>query len=165
MSDENRERGGPPAGEQPGQPEEPEQPEPEQAAEPEQPEQPGPGGADEPKPLDSAVEQLGGAPPGGNDPPPSPASTPAGTETYNLRLDATRRQIAFFLLWIMAGVIAAPVFATIVFSGWCWWNGGDTCTNAGTAIDLLAKSMSQFVTAMVGLVGSVVGFYFGSKQN
>lgn len=78
-------------------------------------------------------------------------------------LGRTRRQIALFLLWITAGVIGAPIFATIIFSGWCWLNAA-SCTPAATALDLLSRNMSQYVTAMIGLVGSVVGFYFGSQR-
>lgn len=91
------------------------------------------------------------------------AQTPAGTEAYDLKLAYTRESIAFFLLWITAGVIGAAAVATVVFSGWCWLNVR-SCQAAGTALDLLSRNMSQYVTAMIGLVGSVVGFYFGSNS-
>lgn len=91
------------------------------------------------------------------------AQTASGTEAYDLKLADTRRGIAFFLLWITAGVIAAPVLASVVFSGWCWLNA-NSCPAASTALDLLSRNMSQYVTAMIGLVGSVVGFYFGSNS-
>jgi len=92
--------------------------------------------------------------------------SPQGTENYqlSLRLADTQKSIAIFLLCIFAGVIAAPVLATIVFSGWCWLHA-ETCPAASQALDLLSRNASQYVTAIIGIVGSVVGFYFGSNSS
>jgi hypothetical protein len=75
----------------------------------------------------------------------------------------TRRTIAYFLLWIMVGIMLIVVLASLVFSVNCWVDG-TTCARATTALNILTSNISPMFTAMVGLVGSVVGFYFGSRQ-
>jgi hypothetical protein len=100
-------------------------------------------------------------------PPPTPnaaTGTPSGVVKYNLDLDETRKQLAYMLLWIMIGVIAVLMLVSLVYSVRCWLNAG-TCPAANDALGILASHVSPVFTAMVGLVGSVVGFYFGSKQN
>lgn len=88
--------------------------------------------------------------------------SPAAVEDYSL--DSTRKRIAFFLLWIMAGVIALVAVVSLIYSANCWFSG-DKCTQAEKALSLLNTGVSPMFTAMIGLVGSVVGFYFGSKQS
>lgn len=110
-------------------------------------------------PLDDVVSQTEArvaAQPGG-------AESPSGAVPYNPEIDKTRKYIAYFLLWILVGIIVTIVLVTIVYSGRCW-NEADTCTAVGPALDMLNTSISPVFTAMVGLVGSVVGFYFGSKS-
>jgi len=75
----------------------------------------------------------------------------------------TRRTIAYFLLWILVGIMLVVVLVSLVFSVNCWVDGR-TCGRATTALNILTASVSPMFTAMVGLVGSVVGFYFGSRQ-
>jgi len=83
-------------------------------------------------------------------------------EDYSI--DSTRKKIAFFLLYIMAAVIALVALVSLFYSANCWMFGGDKCTQATQALTLLNNGVAPMFTAMVGLVGSVVGFYFGSRQ-
>ena len=87
--------------------------------------------------------------------------SPAAVEDYSI--DSTRKRIAFFLLYIMAGIVALVAFVSLFYSGSCWLNGSK-CTQAEGALTLLNTGIAPMFTAMVGLVGSVVGFYFGSKS-
>lgn len=82
----------------------------------------------------------------------------------NPELGNTRKTIAYFLLWILVGIIIVVVLVSLVFSFKCWLNA-TTCSAASTALGILTNTVSPLFTAMVGLVGSVVGFYFGSRQN
>lgn len=75
----------------------------------------------------------------------------------------TQRRIAFMLLWIMIGVIAIITVMSLGYSLRCAFDGA-ACDTGSSALKLLNDSMSPIFTAMIGLVGSVVGFYFGSKQ-
>ncbi|HEX8573343.1 MAG TPA: hypothetical protein VF759_11395 [Allosphingosinicella sp.] len=103
--------------------------------------------------IPAATAGPGGAGPGGG---------PVGVEP--VELGNTRKTIAYFLLWILVGIIVVIVLVSLVFSINCWMDA-TKCTAATTALNLLTTSVSPVFTAMVGLVGSVVGFYFGSRQS
>jgi hypothetical protein len=77
---------------------------------------------------------------------PSPAPPPRPETVEEIREDA-RRVIAFILLSILAGTILVA-FITV-------W------TNRMTIEDLKTVATS-LITPVVGLVGAVIGFYFGS---
>jgi hypothetical protein len=89
------------------------------------------------------------------------AGTPAAIEDFSL--DSTRKRIAFFLLYILAGVIALVAIVSLIYSADCWLNR-TKCTQNEGALTLLNSGIAPMFTAMIGLVGSVVGFYFGSKS-
>jgi hypothetical protein len=110
-----------------------------------------------PPSLNDAVTAAGGSGGGGG----GGGGTPTSVKPYDL--GETQKKIAYFLLWIMVGVIVAMVSVSLVFSIRCWVEP-NTCTAANTALGILISGISPMFTAMVGLVGSVVGFYFGSKQ-
>ena len=84
------------------------------------------------------------------------------TAPKRLDIDETRQQIAFILLWILGGIIVLEAIGGACFAGDCWLFG--RCDRASTAFGLISSSMGAIFTAMVGLVGSVVGFYFGSQK-
>lgn len=103
-------------------------------------------------------------------PPADPAPTGTGTGTggspaavQDYSLDSTRKRIAFFLLFIMAAIVGLVALVSLIYSVDCWRNVGK-CTQAEGALTLLNSGIAPMFTAMVGLVGSVVGFYFGSKS-
>lgn len=117
---------------------------------------------DDPTPvsLDQAVTTVPAAPS------PAPPAGGAGTvnpEVTTFELDRTRKQLAYRLLWIMIGIIGVIMLMSTIYSVRCWIDGG-SCAAATTALGILTGSLSPIFTAMVGLVGSVVGFYFGSKS-
>ena len=89
--------------------------------------------------------------------------SPAAVQDYSL--DSTRKRIAFFLLFIMAGIVALVALVSLLYSLDCWLSRTPgKCTQAEGALTLLNSGIAPMFTAMVGLVGSVVGFYFGSKS-
>jgi uncharacterized protein YacL len=59
----------------------------------------------------------------------------------------TRGRIAFWILGIIAGVIVGA-FATIA---WNW-----------TTQAMLKDLLTEILTPLIGLLGAVIGFYFGS---
>jgi hypothetical protein len=87
--------------------------------------------------------------------------SPTAVEDYSI--DSTRKRIAFFLLFIMAAIVALVALVSLIYSVGCWRGGTAQCTQAEGALTLLNTGIAPMFTAMVGLVGSVVGFYFGSK--
>jgi lipoprotein signal peptidase len=92
----------------------------------------------------------------------SGAETPVAVEPTKI-LDATRKGIAYFLLSILVGVILLQVISSTVFAVSCWANN-NTCANSNAALQMIVGASGAIFTAMVGLVGSVVGFYFGSQK-
>ena len=115
----------------------------------------------DPKALSTAVQQKIDT--GTGDPPPEgPAVTPAKVIAYDPNV--TREKLAYFLLWIMIGIIAVFAILSTTYSVDCL-NGHDAkCTLESESLNIVVTTLSPIFTAMVGLVGSVVGFYFGSKQ-
>lgn len=91
--------------------------------------------------------------------------------------DGTRRNIAYALLVILALVIVFQLVRSSELTDMC--SQTIKTTKGAIAIDIMAAkcnalkeafaavaSQNQNVfTALIGLVGSVVGFYFGSKSN
>ena len=70
------------------------------------------------------------------------------TEPYNL--DRVRAQLAFRLIWILVGVIAAG----IVLMATAQWTDVDRIANIGSV------ALTVF-TSIVTLVSAATGFYFG----
>lgn len=105
----------------------------------------------------------------GNPPTADGRGTPVSVGAPTL-IDETRKKIAFFLLGILALVIILQVIFGSIYSVGCWNYGAhklpsaDPCVIADTSMKLMSSSLTPLFTAMVGLVGSVVGFYFGSKS-
>lgn len=109
--------------------------------------------------LSDTIAKLAGASAGNND----DRGTLTGLDPGATFID-TQKRIAFALLLIMIGVIAIITVVALGYSVRCSIDGG-SCDRSSKALDLLNGSMSPIFTAMIGLVGSVVGFYFGSRQS
>lgn len=94
---------------------------------------------------------------------PGPESaTSEGFKPFSM--DETRQMIALLLLGALLLIILVEVLFAGFFSINCWMFG--KCDDrAVKAIGIISNSVQPIFTAMVGLVGSVVGFYFGSKNN
>lgn len=99
-------------------------------------------------------------------------ATPPGSATsvtpYNL--DETRQQIAFILLGILGFIILIQLISSAVLAAGCWSTatldkaGVAACPQAQASLGVLTSVLGTVFTAMIGLVGSVVGFYFGSQK-
>lgn len=85
----------------------------------------------------------------------------ATTITDNIRLGKTRESIAFRLLWLLAAIVAGYLLVSVIFSQACWQSS--TC-DIKDAYAMAAGSFATVFAALLGLVGSVVGFYFGSQS-
>lgn len=115
--------------------------------------------------LDEAFE----ADPAAAEPAPAGGTADVGSagEVVDFKFTQTQRDLAFLLVRILIGVIAVILVVSVTYSIDCWRNAddvGEPCGSAGAALTLLTNSLSPIFTAMIGLVGSVVGFYFGSKK-
>jgi hypothetical protein len=118
----------------------------------------------EPPPLDSVVEQQVQSQGTGSSSSVGGNLTPAGTEKYNLQLDQTRKAIAMFLLWILVAVVALYMIVALFYSARCFYDA-QQCGGGERALSLLTNGVTPIFTAMIGVIGSVVGFYFGSKRD
>lgn len=85
----------------------------------------------------------------------------ATTITDNIRLGKTRESIAFRLLWLLAAIVAGYLLVSVIFSQACWQSS--EC-DIKDAYAMAAGSFATVFAALLGLVGSVVGFYFGSQS-
>ena len=101
----------------------------------------------------------------GEQEPQSQSDVGSPSEVNPVGLEDTRRWIAFFLLGILTLVILIEVLGAVILAVNCWVYAArdGSCPAAQTSMGLLTNSLGAVFTAMVGLVGSVVGFYFGSK--
>lgn len=89
-----------------------------------------------------------------------PTVTRVGARSVN----DTREAIAYLLLGTLIGVVVFEAVFSVVIGGSCWRSGA--CTDRDSqAIGLVTTTLQPMFTAMVGLVGSVVGYYFGSQKN
>lgn len=79
-------------------------------------------------------------------------------------IDKTREKIAYLLLAILIGVIAIITLVALIYSASCWFSAAQ-CAAAQKALPILTDAIQPVFTAMIGIVGSVVGFYFGSKES
>jgi hypothetical protein len=122
---------------------------------------PAPAPAPAPKPVAQSLDAVvASAAASGTDG--GTTQTPTGVIPFNFA--QTQRDLAFRLVWILIGIVGIVTVLSVTYSVDCW-AGSNRCTAAATALGLLTSSISPIFTAMIGLVGSVVGFYFGSKQN
>lgn len=105
-------------------------------------------------------------PPAGGSGPVTP-HTDAGTRTVvainPYSVDQTRQMIAIWLLASLFGIIAVEALFSAILGFNCWIYGMCS-TRAAPAVALITNTIQPIFTAMVGLVGSVVGFYFGSQK-
>jgi hypothetical protein len=101
----------------------------------------------------------------GGGPPQKPEKGTPTRVGQSRALDSDRRVIAFILLAILAGVILVEVLGSGVLAVSCWFSETNgACPRGQAALGLLTTALGAIFTAMVGLVGSVVGFYFGSQK-
>lgn len=123
-----------------------------------------------PKSLDAAIEAANPATPNS-----TATDTPVTADDQEVvkyrgkySFADTQRDLAFRLVSVMIGIVVVIAIVSVTYSISCWARPGtepQPCGAAGAALNLLTTSLSPVFTAMVGLVGSVVGFYFGSKQS
>ncbi len=91
---------------------------------------------------------------------PGDRGSPAGLRRTSL--EDTRERIAWMVLATLAGVILLDALVSALLAQGCWTYG--RCDRASAALGLLTTTLGTIFTAMIGLVGSVVGFYFGSRK-
>ena len=97
---------------------------------------------------------------GGPQPAPRPAEAP-----YNLEAaqENKRGEIAIRLLTMLAMVLAVTyLFVLIAFL--VAWDGTHSVDIVATLAALKAL-MEPILTALIGLIGSVIGFYFGANSS
>lgn len=115
-----------------------------------------PGGSSPAEPVVLSTIKARGSPSSDN------IGSPEGVRS-GLKLEQTRANIAYGLLAILLLVVLFQVISSAALSSGCWvW--GSYCPQAEKALSMITSTTQSIFTAMVGLVGSVVGFYFGSKS-
>lgn len=77
--------------------------------------------------------------------------------------ESTRRWLAYSIMMLLGVVVAAIGISSLYYSYQCWLAPGQ-CQAASSALNTLVDGLQPMFTALTGLVGSVVGFYFGSRQ-
>jgi|UPI0006476D72 hypothetical protein len=99
-----------------------------------------------------------------------PSAPTAVSVSPDFSLDRTRQYIAFALLGILGLIILVELISSAVLATGCWntakpdGTGMMACPQAQASLGVLTSVLGTVFTAMIGLVGSVVGFYFGSQK-
>jgi hypothetical protein len=91
----------------------------------------------------------------------SSSVTLSSTKTYNFSI--TQEKLALRILWILMGIIGAVFCLSLVMGSVCLVSSGQ-CKAAGEGLQLVIGTTKELFTAIIGLVGSVVGFYFGQRD-
>jgi hypothetical protein len=76
--------------------------------------------------------------------------------------EKARAIIAYILLAVLVLVAIVMLIAALVLAQACY--ASTDCKNAKDALAVLTNAVGLVFTPIVGLVGSVIGFYFGAKS-
>lgn len=76
--------------------------------------------------------------------------------------EKARARIAYILLAMLGLAVACVLVIGSALALTCY--AGKTCGGAKEAFALLSATVALIVSPIVGLVGSAIGFYFGSKS-
>ena len=76
--------------------------------------------------------------------------------------ERARAIIAYILLAVLVLVAIVMLIAAIVLARDCY--ASKNCANAKDALAILTNAVGLVFTPIIGLVGSVIGFYFGAKS-
>jgi predicted small integral membrane protein len=76
--------------------------------------------------------------------------------------EQTRGWIAYALLAALFVVVIFLMIAGAIVAKGCYYST-DACAASKSTLEILTTITGLVFTPLVGLVGSVVGFYFGSK--
>lgn len=76
--------------------------------------------------------------------------------------EKARAKLAYILLAVLVGLVVVQVITGVIGAVDCFLS--PNCADAKNALALMNTSISQTFTPIVGLVGSVIGFYFGAKS-
>jgi hypothetical protein len=128
------------------------------------------GGANPPPPQTISLSTIGPSS-GGGASSSGPGAATAVSVSPDYSLDKTRQYIAFALLGILGLIILVELISSTVLATGCWntakpdGTGVMACPQAQASLGVLTSVLGTVFTAMIGLVGSVVGFYFGSQKS
>ncbi|HEY1752536.1 MAG TPA: hypothetical protein VGG29_14855 [Caulobacteraceae bacterium] len=75
--------------------------------------------------------------------------------------ERARAIIAYILLGVLVLSVLVMLIAGVVLAADCYM--AKSCTNAKDSMTVMTSSVGLIFTPIVGLVGSVIGFYFGAK--
>jgi hypothetical protein len=101
----------------------------------------------------------------------SPSQSEIGTksltpEQRNPTLDETRKDLAKFLTYTLAGTIVASFTVIVALTIMSGFLVDEKKTSSFDKTSALAKDLIvTILTSQIGLVGTAIGFYFGSRGN
>ncbi|KPF62380.1 hypothetical protein IP88_14855 [alpha proteobacterium AAP81b] len=97
---------------------------------------------------------------------PNTSPTATSVTRFGSLNDRTRTYIAYALVGLLAALVVFHFIQSLQLVSACHAATAATlCKVEIDAFTLAAKETQNIFTAIVGLVGSVVGFYFGQKSN
>lgn len=85
--------------------------------------------------------------------------------TLSERQEVTRSKLATFLIWILAGTLTASFSLILLLIIMTTFVDERKATNLEKTSTLVKDLITFILTAQTGLIGTALGFYFGSKNN
>jgi hypothetical protein len=91
--------------------------------------------------------------------------TSARVEPYNQVKDqeAVRGKVALLLIYALIGLVFTVCVVSMTGAQACWTYPGH-CPGIKDSLESIKLVLDTAMTAVVGLVGAVTGFYFGAKS-
>lgn len=96
-------------------------------------------------------------------PPTPPITNTLQSVSKPFDLGEVQQKIALRIIWVLIAIVACIFLISVILGGWCFYDKAQ-CVAAGNALDLVVGKTKDIFTAMLGLVGSIVGFYFGQRS-
>ena len=75
--------------------------------------------------------------------------------------EKARANLAYILLAVLVGLVVVQVIAGVIGAFECYTS--PNCASAKDSLAVMNTALGQTFSPIVGLVGSVIGFYFGAK--